>query len=96
MRGDDVDLRDIGFLGGKKIGFMPAARAELDALFEARVHGTVAEKVAVEVELGRHDDCVEVEPPDPLGFGKFVEGVDDSRELGPDLYQKLPLAKRPS
>jgi len=87
-RNDNVDLGDIDFLWSEEGRLVPAAANDWSALFKAGLHGAVAEKVAVEVELGRHDDCVEVEPPEPLGFGEFVKGVDDGGEFGPDLCRK--------
>lgn len=88
---DDVNLGKIVFLGCEEVRLVPAAANDRHALLETGVHGAVAEKVAVEVDLGRHDDHVQVEPPDPLGFGEFVEAVDDSGELGPDRVSSFQI-----
>jgi len=89
LRDDYIDLGHIWLLVGEEVGHAPAASADLETLFEARIQGAVTEKMAVEVELGRHDDCVEIQPPYPLSFGEFVKGINDGGEFGPDLRREL-------
>ena len=41
--------------------------------------------MAIEIDFRSHYEGVEVQPPNPLSTGEFVEGIYDCRQLGPDL-----------
>lgn len=41
--------------------------------------------MANEVDLGSHNDCIRIEPPNPLGAWESFEGINDCWKFGPNL-----------
>lgn len=68
---EEVDGGDVGggFGGGPGFFALAVAAFELGVVLEGLVHGGVGEDVVDEGDGGGHEDGVEVEPPEPLGFG---------------------------
>lgn len=88
---DNVDFREVGLFGSKNVSFRITATIESRVLLDARLHSAITEEVAVEIQLGGHEDGIEIEPPNPLCVREFVESIYDGGEFGPNLNMGLSL-----
>jgi hypothetical protein len=93
---EDVDVLDAVFGGREDVGGVLLKRAVEDRgrAHEAALEGCRGQDLFDEVVVGRHEDNVRVDEPDPFGVGVQVEGFGDGGDLGPCLLRGLVLVDR--
>ena len=81
----DVDLLDAEVGGGVDVGgvLLELAVEDRGVAHEAPRDGGGGEDLVDEVVVGRHEDDVGVDEPNPLGGGMEVEGLGNGGDLGP-------------
>jgi hypothetical protein len=90
---EDVDFLNAVLGGGADVGrvLLELAVEDRGGAHEAALKGGGRQDLGNEVVVGRHEDDVGVDEPDPFGVGVQVEGLGDGGDLGPCLVGGLVL-----